>query len=190
MITTNNKRGHLRGHLRGFTLIELLVVIAIIGILSAVVLAALNTARSKGNDAAVKSNLTTIETQSAIYYDSNSNAYSTASAATTAIGVSGAWATTNCTLAGTLFVDPNIAAAITSANAATSPTNSTKCAIVSGSSGSYGGLGSTVFASAWGVYAPIQNPSGNYFCVDSTGKAEVISSAPAAVTAASTVICT
>ncbi|MFZ2501009.1 MAG: type II secretion system protein [Minisyncoccia bacterium] len=53
---------------QGFTLIELLVVIAIIGILSAVVLASLNTARSKGNDAAIQSNLSTIQTQAEIFY--------------------------------------------------------------------------------------------------------------------------
>src|SRR5438552_6595576 len=59
---------------RGFTLIELLVVIAIIGILSAVVLASLNTARSKGNDAAIQSNLSTIQTQAEVFY-SNGNTY-------------------------------------------------------------------------------------------------------------------
>jgi prepilin-type N-terminal cleavage/methylation domain-containing protein len=54
---------------RGFTLIELLVVIAIIGILSSVVLASLNTARAKGADAAVKSNLANMRAQAEIYYD-------------------------------------------------------------------------------------------------------------------------
>lgn len=61
---------------RGFTLIELLVVIAIIGILSAVVLASLNTARSKGNDAAIQSDLTTIHTQAEIFYGDHANSYS------------------------------------------------------------------------------------------------------------------
>ena len=83
---------------QGFTLIELLVVIAIIGVLSAVVLASLNTARSKGNDAAIQSDLATIQTQAEIYYGSNSNSYGTAG--------------TTCTAAGSLFVDPTIAKAL------------------------------------------------------------------------------
>jgi len=58
---------------RGFTLIELLVVIAIIGILSSVVLASLNTARNKGNDAAVKSNLNNIRAQAELVYDTLGN---------------------------------------------------------------------------------------------------------------------
>ena len=66
---------------RGFTLIELLVVIAIIGVLSAVVLASLNTARSKGNDAAIESDLSTIQTQSELYYIDKNGTYGNAFAA-------------------------------------------------------------------------------------------------------------
>src|SRR5438046_347729 len=76
------RQGHVRGgHLKGFTLIELLVVIAIIGILSSVVLASLNTARNKGADAAVKSNIESIRPQAELYYDSNSSKYSSTGSA-------------------------------------------------------------------------------------------------------------
>lgn len=70
---------------RGFTLIELLVVIAIIGILSSVVLASLNTARDKGTDAKIQSEIRSIQVNAEIYYDNNGNSYGTAADCNTGI---------------------------------------------------------------------------------------------------------
>lgn len=58
-------------HNRGFTLIELLVVIAIIGVLSSVVLASLNTARERANDARRQSDLRQVQNALELYYSTN-----------------------------------------------------------------------------------------------------------------------
>jgi prepilin-type N-terminal cleavage/methylation domain-containing protein len=55
----------------GFTLIELLVVITIIGILATIVVVNLNSARGRGQDTAIKEQMSQIRAQAALYYDDN-----------------------------------------------------------------------------------------------------------------------
>lgn len=58
-----------RNNTKGFTLIELLVVIAIIGILSAVVLASLNTARQRGTDASIRATINNTRAAAELHFD-------------------------------------------------------------------------------------------------------------------------
>ncbi|HVW82899.1 MAG TPA: type II secretion system protein [Candidatus Paceibacterota bacterium] len=60
---------------RGFTLIELLVVIAIIGLLSAVVLASLSSARAKGRDARRAEDMHSVVQALELYASDNGSAY-------------------------------------------------------------------------------------------------------------------
>jgi type IV pilus assembly protein PilA len=128
---------------QGFTLIELLVVIAIIGILSSVVLASLNTARGKGADATIKGNLEQIRSQAEIIYDSvTPNSYATV-----------------CT-------DTTVANGLASAANALGGTVDT--AVANASAGTK--VSCHASANAWAATSGLKGLSGQYFCVDSTGK--------------------
>lgn len=60
---------------KGFTLIELLVSITIIGILSTIILAALNNSRKEANDAKVKTQLSATRSRAELFFDSHSGSY-------------------------------------------------------------------------------------------------------------------
>jgi len=70
---------------KGFTLVELLVVIAILGILSSIVLASLNSSRSKGITAAMQKELSDMRSAAELVYDSTGT-YSSACEANTESG--------------------------------------------------------------------------------------------------------
>ena len=63
----------MKKNIKGFTLIELLVVIAIIGILAAIILPSLGTARLKGQVAKYQAEMDNIKKASAIFLSNNTN---------------------------------------------------------------------------------------------------------------------
>jgi prepilin-type N-terminal cleavage/methylation domain-containing protein len=64
-----NKLKKIKAVLKGFTLIELLVVIAIIGLLSSIVLVALNSTREKAKETAAVSNIKQLQIALELYYN-------------------------------------------------------------------------------------------------------------------------
>jgi len=125
----------------GFTLIELLVVIAIIGILAAIILANLAESRKKGDDAAVKVNLSNIQVQAEVYKDQHGDAYGTNKNLVQ-----------DCSNKNTLFSDSLITSAI---------------AQITLRSGKAPGCTVAPYGASWAIDATLK--SGGLWCVDSKG---------------------
>lgn len=142
----------------GFTLLELLIVVAVIALLAGAISRTLPDARSSGNDAGVKAELSTIQVQ-AIQYFGIGNTYGADNTGTTA----------SCTASGTVFNDSS-----------TDLDQSIQNAMASLKKNAYGGAAQVYCrsnASSFVVAARLAD--GTYWCVDSTSASVPETSAPA-----------
>lgn len=122
-----------------FSLVELMVVIAIIGVMSAVIMTNLNSARGKTANTTIKSNLNSIRAQSLIFFDDNNFSFG---------------ATTNsCNALGRVFLYPPIRDTIIANNTIV---NGTFCA---------GSVSAWVIRSP----LKVQEGNFTWWCVDHTG---------------------
>ncbi len=136
---------------KGFTLIELLVVIAIIGVLSSVVLSALNRARGKGVDTAIVSNLSNARAQASLFYEDNGLSYNTVCTnVTTPGGVKSIY---------TSVQEAALAAGLTGFSVDLAAGGSTGVAVCNDG------------ASGWIAQVQLKSLNTSFFCVDNTGAA-------------------
>ena len=130
---------------KGFTLVELLVVIAIIGVLASVVIAALNGARDKASDTAIKGNLNHMRAQTNIYFSD--------------YGHFGAKVESSDCDAG-IFADSVINKAIKDS---VQKNGGEDADCVSSGPGTY--------ADSWAISVPLKSDNGDTWCIDSEGVA-------------------
>lgn len=138
----------------GFTLIELMVVVGIIALLATVVLAVLDSAKSKGNDAGIKLNLKNAMNQGEIFWNTNTTNPNTYTSVCTASGG-----------VGLLFYAAAQDAGVTGTGVNTTNNNG----------GDWAHATCHAIANAWAAEVPLStSASGSpvMWCVDSTGKSK------------------
>ena len=153
----------------GFTLIELLVVVAIIGVLASVVLASLNSAKKRGEDKAIATNLHTVANQAEIFSADNGNSYLPA---------------------GTGVVLPISTCPVYNASG-TNMLSRNKIIADAIAEAVLRGNGSSCYNSstAWAVAVGLKVTANTSWCVDSTGKSKQVASLPSSAINASTFSC-
>jgi prepilin-type N-terminal cleavage/methylation domain-containing protein len=166
----------MKKYTRGFTLIELLVVIAIIGILASVVLVSLNSARKKGNDTRIISDVQ--QTRTALETAYTGSAYpdliNSGTGCQPAAGAVGAAVFNNCA---------NVAANANSALTQLSTDANTQG--VAGDILYYVGDNGKSYA----IRGQLVSNSSAYFCIDSAGGTNALDNNKANVPVAGTQRC-
>ncbi|MDO8492231.1 MAG: type II secretion system protein [bacterium] len=141
---------------KGFTLIELLIVLAIIGGLSSIVLVALNSARFKGADAAIKGQLVSTRAQSELLNNQN-DCYApgacTAGSSPTVVAPEDC-TTGGHTVANSIFTDSKFWDQIASAIS---------------TSGGFNSCSAPAGGEAWAAVVQLKNDKLQAWCVDSKG---------------------
>ncbi|MFH1200873.1 MAG: type II secretion system protein [bacterium] len=153
---------------KGFTLIELLVVVAIVGILASITLGYLGSARKKGDDTAVKSNLATMRSVGELFFLDNNNSYLPAGGSTFNIATCPIYDAAGTNM---LSKDKVIASSIAEAI--------------------FRGKDSACYNSdsVWAVAVGLKLVPDTSWCVDVTGIAKMVNSVPASAINSSTFLC-
>lgn len=164
----NFKKGLVLSLSKGFTLIELLVVVAIVGLLASITLGYLSSARKRGDDTAVKSNLVTMRSVGEIFYLDNGNSYLPAGGSTFGIAACSTY-----DAAGTNMLSKNKVIADAIAEAI------------------FRGNGSSCYnsADAWAVAVGLKLNANTSWCVDNAGVSKEVASGPSAAINPSTFTC-